>query len=402
MTSGQRGPLAATLRKVHLRRAALAARNLALNTLPPARASLAVYDDVFPNLLTAFRVAEFNAYLERWPAAIVSSTNWFPTASGRVGFRSALKEYRQVYPQFSRRVVHRSRRVRATHAYCVFIHNAAEHVDRFERERLPFVFTLYPGGGLELTDECAKRIDRVVASPMFRGIIVTQDVTRRWLDEQGLVDPALTHFIWGVVLPEVGHSERQWWPDKSSFDVAFVAHKYVGGGFDKGYDLFIHAARELAAREPCARFHVVGNWSADDQPVDGIVDKLRFYGPLASRDLHRLYETVDVIVSPSRPFYQDKRFDGYPLGAAVEAGLRGAVVIATDSLGEVGPFAGDELIVVQPEADQIANSLSELASDPEGLRRIATTGQDAFRRIYSPQTQIAPRIRLLERLINDT
>jgi hypothetical protein len=68
----------------------------------------------------------------------------------------------------------------------------------------------------------------------------------------------------------------------------------------------------------------------------------------------------------------------------------------------VGPFAGDELIVVQPDADQIAHSLLELASNPELLQRTGSTGQDAFRRIYSPQAQIAPRIRLLEQLLNTT
>jgi glycosyltransferase involved in cell wall biosynthesis len=370
-----------------------------LASLPPVDASLAIFDDVFPNLLTAFRVAEFNAYLEHWPSAVVSSTNWFPTASGRVGFRAAIKEYRRVYPQFSKRVLHRSRRVRATHGYCVFINNAAEYVHRFEQEGWPFLFTLYPGGGFELTAECARRIERVVQSPMFRGMIVTQAVTLRWLDEQRLVDPALTHFIWGVALPGVAEFEREWWPEKPHFDVAFVAHKYVPGGFDKGYDLFVDAARQLAAEQPNARFHVVGNWSRDDQPVDDILDRVRFYGPLASADLHRLYQSVDVIVSPSRPFYQDQRFDGYPLGAAVEAGLRGAVVIATDGLEETGPFVRDELIVVKPDADQIAQSLSELASNPELLRQTASRGQEAFRRAYDYGAQLAPRIRLLEGLL---
>lgn len=388
-----------TLRRVSFRGRAVVARDRLLSSLPPVRASLAIYDDVFPNLLTAFRIAEFNAYLERWPTAIVSSTNWFPTASGSAGFRAAYKEYAKSYPQLAPRVLRRTRNVEATHAYCVFINNIAEYVEHFEAKRWPFLFTLYPGGGLELTDGCAKRIERVVNSPMFNGVIVTQKVTQRWLEDRCIVDPALIHLIWGVVLPEAPPVERAWWPDKPTFDVAFVAHKYMPGGADKGYDLFVEAAHLLAADHPDSRFHVVGNWSPDDQPVRLPADRMRFYGPLVSRDLHRLYESMDVIVSPSRPFHQGGRFDGFPLGAAVEAGLRGAVVMATDAMGEGGPFGEDEMIVTRPDRDEIAQRLSELASSPDLLLRTATAGQSAFRRVYGRDAQLAPRFRLLEALM---
>ncbi len=35
---------------------------------------LAVLDDAFPHLLSAFRIAEYNAYLEEWKDAVVCST----------------------------------------------------------------------------------------------------------------------------------------------------------------------------------------------------------------------------------------------------------------------------------------------------------------------------------------
>ena len=66
--------------------------------------------------------------------------------------RRSLAEYAAKFPDFADRVIryHPGRIVRARLAYVVFVHNVAFFLDTIERNRLPFVYTLYPGGGFQL------------------------------------------------------------------------------------------------------------------------------------------------------------------------------------------------------------------------------------------------------------
>ena len=53
-------------------------------------------DDYFPNLLTGFRVAEYEAYLARWPSLRIYSA--------QPDFARCHADYAQVYPQYAGRV----------------------------------------------------------------------------------------------------------------------------------------------------------------------------------------------------------------------------------------------------------------------------------------------------------
>src|SRR2546422_1676212 len=102
-------------------------RNRLHSSMPPVRASLAILDDVFPNLLTAFRVTEFNAYMDEWPGVrIATSASWFPTVSGARGFNASLREYAAVFPANAAQIgpLRHDRRLHASLGYCVFLNNA--------------------------------------------------------------------------------------------------------------------------------------------------------------------------------------------------------------------------------------------------------------------------------------
>lgn len=360
------------------------------------QASVGVFDDVFPNLLTGFRVAEFNAYLEHWSdAAVSSSAGWFPTAAGERSFEAAFDEYRKAYPLLAPRVVNRLTDARL--GYCVFLHNIATYLPAFERRGLPFVFTLYPGGAFALTDACAKRLRRIVGSRFFRGMIVTQTITQQWLLERDLVDPELLWLLWGVVVPDEAFRPVARRREGPGLSICFVANRYTKAGRDKGYDLFIDAAEIVAKALPTTSFHVVGDWSAADYPVSsGLASRLTRYGNLVTPNLRSLYDRMDVIVSLSRPHVRSGEFDGFPLGAAVEAGLRGVAVLASDELHEGGPFRpGVELEVVELDAARIAERVIHLEGHPEELSALGTRAQSAFRDAYSRDRQIRPRIELL-------
>ena len=73
-------------------------------------------------------------------------------------------------------------------------------MDYLERARIPFVFELYPGGGFRLDEANSDaHLERVVSSPMFRKVIVTQNVTRDYLLRKKFCRKDEIEFIFGVL-----------------------------------------------------------------------------------------------------------------------------------------------------------------------------------------------------------
>lgn len=160
--------------------------------------------------------------------------------------------------------------------------------------------------------------------------------------------------------------------------------------------MFIDAARQVARATDAVRFHVVGPWQADDYPTDGVEGRLVFHGTLAPDDLHTVYSTADVIVSPNRPFILSPgAYDGFPLGSCVGAGQFGVAVIASNELGEEAFRDGEDLLLVRPDPNEVADRLLKLATDPMEVRRMGENARRAFSSVYSSNAQLAPRMALL-------
>src|SRR5687767_14334879 len=80
--------------------------------------SLVILDDYFPNLMTGFRIAEFNHYLESDPGCRVF------TSDRR--FRTNRTAYQQRFPHLAPRIArwHPFRYIPGELAYLVFLYNA--------------------------------------------------------------------------------------------------------------------------------------------------------------------------------------------------------------------------------------------------------------------------------------
>ncbi len=92
----------------------------------------AILDDFFPNLLTGFRVAEYNAYLQAYPTLRILST------LGDFAQRHA--EYAERYPEHAHRVQFFTKEALdgCGFAYLNFLKNAVLFLPQLERRRLPF------------------------------------------------------------------------------------------------------------------------------------------------------------------------------------------------------------------------------------------------------------------------
>jgi len=362
---------------------------------------LVVLDDFFPNLLTGFRVAEYNAYLGAFDnLRVLSALSGFATEHARYAAR---------YPQFAPRVERFSQRdLRgAKLAYINFLNNAALFLPHLERRGLAFALTLYPGGGLGLHEPPSDvKLLQVLSSPLLRSLTVTQPVTERYVIDfaagHGLRLPPL-HLVPGVVvnpmyfgsaLPAHGPYFGE---AKAVFDVCFVAEKYMARGENKGYPEFITMAHALRD-EPALRFHVVGSFTADDVDVAALGQHIRFAGRVETTDLPGFFSGMDLVVSPNKPFVlHPGNFDGFPTGSCVEASLCGVAVMASDALEQnPGYRSGESMLIVPPEVEALVEALRGLLREPGRVASIARAGQALTRRWYAPEVQIGRRREILE------
>lgn len=360
------------------------------------RSTVVVLDDFFPNLLTGFRVAEYNWYLEQFPRLVIYSTVR--------NFKVVHAAYAKLYPQFAERVkpYRKSSLDNCAFAYINFLNNAHYFLPALNSHRVPFLMTLYPGGGFGLGEpESDMKLDQILASPMLRGIIVTQKVTLDYLKAKGCKVPV--HDIYGVAVNplyfEGVTKNKRSSLDSSDVSICFVAERYMHQGANKGYPQFIEAAKQLIREFPELRFSVVGSFNAEDVPLENLLKKsISFKGLLTTTELKEFFLTQDIIISPNRPFMlHPGNFDGFPTGCCVEASLCGVAVVCSDEL-KLNLYYTDkeDIVICDPTSHAIFKAVSELICDPDLLKRIGMRGQNISQRIFEPKRQLGQRSALLE------
>lgn len=367
---------------------------------------LVVIDDIFPLKLSPFRLVEFSSILARIPgSAVYSSAKSFFVLGGSKTFEQVHEEYCQSHPDTAGRVFKfdNKTKISARLCYVTFLNNAHDNLKYLKILDIPFVLELYPGGGFRLNDKKSdKRLRRVTRSPLFRKIIVTQEITYNYLVENGFCVPDQIEFIFGGVFPieylTNALCPKRYFPcDKAHLDICFVAHKYMEQGRDKGYDVFIEVARNITKILPHVAFHVVGPFGCDDIDISDIEDSVTFYGTRNTEFFPEFYAGMDIILSPNAPnILFPGAFDGFPTGACIEAGLCGTVVFACDELA-LNPFENNrELVVIPRDPFSVTQIVIEYLNDPERLYQIADNGRERFSHVFSMRSQMDPRIRILK------
>jgi glycosyltransferase involved in cell wall biosynthesis len=371
---------------------------------------LTILDDVFPHLLSAFRIAEYNAYLEEWKdAAVFSTASSFPALRETRTFREVLDEYTSRYPQYKGRVhgFDAKSDLEDSLVYTMFLHNADFFLDAIHAYNVPFVFTLYPGGRFQLNDEASdEKLRRVCSSPNLQKVIATQKVVNEYLLEKKFCEPEKIEFVYGGVYPASllathGVAKSYYKEDKDTFDVCFVAYKYMERGADKGYDVFVEAANLLAKEHEDISFHVVGPFDETDVDIGGLESRITFYGTRLTEFFPSFYSQMDAIISPNAPFLlAPGAFDIFPLGSCIEAGSCGVAVFCTDPLEQNVAFKdGEEIVIVPRDAGAISDKVGWYHDHPEALRELSEKGREAFRRMFDMEAQMKPRLRILSELM---
>lgn len=358
-----------------------------------------VLDDYFPNLQTGFRVAEFTWLMRRGVVDRVLST---------ARLEPLMPAFREAYPALADRVqpYEPAALADAKLAWIEFLNNATLFLDDLETAGVPFALTVYPGGGLNLGEqEAAERLRRVLASELLRAVVTTQPLVTAWIRHEAPTVDVLE-------LPGVPVNRAYFWPGAGfrtdyygepavdQLKICFVAYRYVPGGTDKGYDLFLDTVRWLAVRGVPVAAHVVGGFGPDDLPIDDIADRVTFHGPLDTPRLRTFFTDQHLVISPTRAdILAAGSFDGVPTGAAIEGALCGVGIVTTDPRGQNTLFRdGRDIAIVPPDSQAIADRIQSLIDAPGGIRRLAQAGLATVRRGYGVNAQLVPRRRLIERL----
>lgn len=374
---------------------------------------LLILDTLFPHPLSRFRLEEFCVYLKHFKNSVVLSTGeHLAVVKETKNLSVIINEFEHLYPEFigrTRATTHDIDGYSARLAYLIFLNNVSYFLESLEKKGVPFIFTLYPGGGFEINQESSNSmLRRIFNSNQFRKVIVTQQITYDYLVKNSLCDEDKIVFIYGSVKPldilnkSKNYKKKLFCFEKDSLDICFVAVKYIPMGTDKGYDIFIEVAKKLAQLHSNINFHVVGNFSEDDIPINGLEGRIIFHGFQTLDWFDKFYIDKDVILSPNIPFtLSEGSFDGFPTGSCVEAGLRKVAVFCTDELKLNKHFVNNEEIVIIPhDADRIVRIIEAFYDKPDELRSIAKKGAAKMREVFSYRSQVLPRIKILENEIN--
>lgn len=359
----------------------------------------AILDDFFPNMITGFRLAEFNYYLEKYPDAV-----------------AYVQRYENHYPDYAATYPHLKDQIRSFWHfdwtgksyglfYTVFLSNAAHFNFAYEYDNTPFIFELYPGGGFWFNDEAVDaKLRTVFASPLFRKVIVTQKITYDYIVDKGFVTPDKVAYIYGMVThPEYFQPSEipklYFGKDKNTFDICFLANRYMPLGVDKGFPTFIETCKKLIKVSDKFRFHIVGNFQPDEIDVKELGYAVFFYGSKDKRFFPHFFSNMDMIVSPNKPFVliPGKSYDGFPTGCCIDAALHNVAVFCTDQLQMNEHFEHKkDLFIIKPDADEIAENILAYFNNPDELYRMAARGQTRFREVFDFKKQMEARTSIIE------
>jgi glycosyltransferase involved in cell wall biosynthesis len=375
--------------------------------LPPAagsgsgltrRQGVVALDDYFPAKGTGFRIAEFSWMLSHGVLSEVMTT--------ATPLEELVAGYSAVHPRTCGQVhaydVERLGRFEA--ASVLFLNNAAYFVDDLEAAAVPFVLTLYPGGGLNLGHGQAEaKLSRVLASPQLRHVITTQPLVTDHVRAVGPQHLAVTEVL-GLTVdptylrPGAGFRENFFGSGKQTLDVAFVAHRYTGDGKDKGFPVFLDCVRLLVSSGLSVRGHIVGGYVAGDIDQRYADLDLSCYGVLSTPELAAFFAGMDLIISAPTPGQiAPGSFDGFPTGSCVEAALCGVAVAASDPLHQNRLFIDRrDIHMPQANAPDIVARVHQMLAEPDGLARVALAGLRTARRGYGIEAQLLSRRRVME------
>jgi glycosyltransferase involved in cell wall biosynthesis len=223
-------------------------------------------------------------------------------------------------------------------------------------------------------------VDRYVLRSFPRVVAVSEEVRQRLL-EAGVHHQRIRIIRNGIDLRPFT-VERGPDPDDWSQDRPAVVGMVARLSAEKGVDLFLHAAAQVAGTMPHARFVVVGD-GPDREQLEALIDQLRLrpYVSMLGRrnDMPAQYASFDLLVSSSRK-------EGLPI-AILEAMASGLPVVATTVGDVLNVVRNGETGILLPTGDPgaLASAIVDLLGDRDKRRRLGSVARQLVESQYSAE-----------------
>lgn len=370
---------------------------------------LLIIDDTFPQSNPiGFRNTEFLYYLKEKQLTKLFLTKMKspPDCLGKTSneFKIDLKNFSKKYPNFKKYIELQNInfKYKSKLAYIVFESLTYYSLKFLEKNKIPFVFTLYPGGMFATNDPDSDfRKKEIFKSPMFKKVIVTQEYTKKYLLQKKLCSINKIKYIpLGFSQLQINkvQNKKYYNVDKNFFDICFVAFNYVENGYYKGYDILLDVARKVLLKHNNIRFHVVGNWNKQNETFyNG--NNIIYYGVKDPDFFPNFYSNMDIFLSLSRTT-KNGSFDGFPLG--VDAGFCGVTLFASDELNQNVLFKDKiDIVLVKTQSDDIVNKIEYYYENVEKLYKIGENGKKILQKYVNTKYQCNSRINLFKKIIKE-
>ena len=374
---------------------------------------LLIVDDAFPHPISRFRYEELMQMMRQFPKSRLVCTGKALGLLGSESLDDLLCTFLNNNEALRTNIISLADTEldecfsTAHFAYFCFLHNTHSMLEYIERHQVPFAFELYPGGGFSLNNPSSEEmLRRVLCSPCFRKVIVTQDITRDYLLDKGLCRPDQIEEIFGVVIPQdtMAMSLLSTSTENDSvLKVCFAAMRYTTNGADKGYDIFLDVARHLLSHHRNMEFHVIGMFDAETIPLETeLKEKLIFHGVLANAEFHRVMQQMDIILSANvNNVITTGAFDGFPTASCIEAGLNGVLIMCTDPLElNNSRFRNhEEIEIIEHDVLSIVERIDFYYHNRAQLHNVVKKQYEKIQQLYAPEIQLGKRLTMIQKEI---
>ena len=376
------------------------------NNLFQRKNNIVIFDDFLPSSLSPWRSYEFHEIVKNFQKVkIICDGTTFQNYNQGKSFKENLKLLLAQYP-FFKNVISKTKKdskVKTNLAYTLFYNNIKKHFAYIEENKIPFAFTLYPGGGFVFNDTAINAdLKKICNSNLFKGVIVNQYVTKEYLIENAITVEDKITLIPGVSL-NLNGDFKSVEKDNSVIKIVFFANKYTVGGKDKGFDVFQEIVFQLFENKQNILPIVIGNFSDDDLEIKELRNKIIFKGVLNEVAYQKELETTHVFISPNKPnILAPGAFDGFPLSTAVAASLANNVLFLTDHFNEsekIGFMDTVDYFKLTNSLEDNVKLIEKVIANMNLMKEISQNGKNKTLNLYSFNNQIQPRIEFLKKCL---
>ena len=368
-----------------------------------------ILDDILPSMLSPWRSNEYAELTKEFKKTeIHTDCSTYIHYNQDKSFDDNIKNLTANYPSLKSKIkIYNPKKTkRSKLVYLLFYNNLIKHFETITKNNIPFTFTLYPGGGFGFNDdELDKNLKKMLSHKLFKGVIVNQNITKKYLIDKQICDESLIQLIPGVPLNiDINETSNfRYSKPKDKTNILFFANKYTSDGADKGFDVFVKIVEKLYSLKETFNFIVIGGFTMDDVENQKIKSTIDFKGILNEFEFIDILKETHILISPNKPFILTKNaFDGFPLATCVTASLYGTLNFMTDYFNEgsyLNLIDGEDFIKINDDLQAITDKIIELADNKYLLKKIALNGRNKTITMYSFEKQITPRIQHFKKIL---